>query len=81
MQEADFHEVSDELINFANDLTEDWAPSFISAAILHAAARYNAYNYLTGNSSDKSEQAALDYYSDQYTRMLKESIAELKEQL
>ena len=80
MQEADFHEVSDEFINFANNLTDEWAPAFISAVILHAAARYNAHNYITSKSSAEKEEAAINYYCDQYKRMLKESISELKEQ-
>ena len=81
MQEADFHEVSDEFINFANDLTDDWAPAFISAVILHAAARYNAHNYLVHDATPATEEAAINYYCDQYKRMLKESINELKEQV
>lgn len=43
MQEEVFHEVADEFINFANDLSDDWAPPFLSAAIMYAAARYNAF--------------------------------------
>ena len=78
MQEADFHEVSDEFINFANDLSDDWAPAFISAVILHAAARYNAHNYLSTDGSLSTEEAAINYYCDQYKRMLKESISQLR---
>jgi len=79
VQEADFHEVSDEFINFANDLADDWAPAFISAVILHAAARYNAHNYLNNDSGPETEEAAINYFCDQYKRMLKESIKELGE--
>ena len=44
MQELDFHEVADEFVNLANDMSNEWAPNFISAAILYAAARYNAFH-------------------------------------
>ena len=43
MQEADFHEVADEFINLANELSEDWAMPFLSAVFMYAAARYNAH--------------------------------------
>jgi len=45
MQEDVFHEVADEFINLANDLGDDWAQPLLSAAIMYAAARYNAFNF------------------------------------
>ena len=41
--ESDFHEVADEFINLANELSEDWAMPFLSAVFMYAAARYSAH--------------------------------------
>ena len=78
MQELDFHEVADEIVNLANDLSEEWAPNFLSAAILYAAARYNAFHFMETNGDPDKEAAAVEYYTEQYRKMLKENLHELR---
>jgi len=79
MQEDVFHEVADEFINLANDMSDDWAQPLLSAAIMFAAARYNAFNFeLTDGNVDNSE-GAIRYYTEQYSKMLRENFHELKE--
>jgi hypothetical protein len=78
MQELDFHEVADEFVNLANDLSEEWAPNFLSAAILYAAACYNAFHFMETNGDPDKEAAAVEYYTEQYRRMLKENLHELQ---
>ena len=78
MQELDFHEVADEFVNLANDLSEEWAPNFLSAAILYAAARYNAFHFMETNGDPDKEAAAVEYYTEQYRKMLKENLHELR---
>lgn len=77
MQEADFHEVADEFIHLANQLAEDWATPFLSAAILYAAARYNTHFFYENDGDPANVSAALDHYTDQYRRMLAECIREM----
>ena len=77
MQEADFHEVADEFINLANQLSEDWATPFLSAVFMYAAARYNAHFFMQTDGRLENRQQALDYYSDQYRKMLTECMSEL----
>lgn len=77
MQEADFHEVADEFINLANQLSEDWATPFLSAVFMYAAARYNAHFFIQSDGRPENRQQALDYYTDQYRRMLNECMSEL----
>jgi len=78
MQELDFHEVADEFINLANALSEEWAENFLSAAILYAAARFNAHHFMS-TSGDPAEQAkAVDFYVDQYRKMLQENLQEMR---
>lgn len=77
MQEADFHEVADEFINLANQLSEDWALPFLSAAFLYAAARFNAHFFYQTDGDPEKRRQAEQYYCDQYRKMLKECLDEL----
>ena len=78
MQESDFHEVADEFIHLANELSEDWAMPFLSAAFLYAAARYNCFFFLESDGDSNNEAAVVDYYCDQYRRMLQECLSEMR---
>lgn len=77
MQEEVFHEVADEFINLANDLSEDWAQTFLSAAIMYAAARYNAFNFQSFDGDANRREEAICYYTEQYGKMLRENMQEL----
>lgn len=77
MQEDVFHEVADEFINLANDLGDDWAQPLLSAAIMYAAARYNAFNFQSVDGSEMNREEAIQYYMDQYGKMLRENIREM----
>lgn len=80
MQEDVFHEVADEFINLANDLSDDWAEPLLSAALLFAAARYNAFHFYNSDGDADKQAAAIDYYCDQYRQMLKENLSQMREQ-
>ena len=77
LQEADFHEVADEFINLANELSDDWAKPFLSAAFMYAAARYNAHFFYETDGEAGKRADAIDYYCDQYRKMLHECMGEL----
>lgn len=77
VQESDFHEVADEFINLANELSEDWAMPFLSAVIMYAAARYNSFIFFESDGQEENQTSAIDYYCDQYRKMLQECMTEL----
>lgn len=77
MQEDVFHEVSDEFVNLANELSDDWSLPLLSAAIMHAAARYNAFNFKTVDGNADNVEEAVRYYTEQYGKMLRENIKQL----
>ncbi len=77
MQEDDFRELADEFINLANELSEDWATPFLSAAFMYAAARYNAHFFALNDGREERRAEAIEYYCDQYRKMLQECMAEL----
>ena len=79
MQEEVFHEVADEFINLANELGEDWAMPFLSAAIMYAAARFNAYNFESADGENDNREEAIRYYTEQYGKMLRENMHEMHE--
>ncbi|MGI1670222.1 MAG: DUF3144 domain-containing protein [Neptuniibacter sp.] len=77
MLEADFFEVSDEFVNLANELTQEWAQPMVSAAVMHAASRFNAYHLMTEGAPDDMN-VAVDFLTNQYRQMLIENLRELK---
>ncbi len=77
MQESDFHEVADEFINLANDLSEEWAMPFLSATFMYAAARYNTFFFFESDGEEENKAAAIDYYCEQYRKMLQECMSEM----
>jgi len=77
MQEEVFHEVSDEFINLANELNGDWATPMLSAAIMHAASRYNAFHALETATDPGAREQAVQFLCEQYRRMLVENMDEL----
>lgn len=77
MQEETFHEVADEFINLANELSDDWALPFLSAAIMFAAARFNAFNFQSIDGDSEKIEEAIGYYTEQYNKMLRENLKEL----
>lgn len=78
MQESDFHEVADEFIHLANELSEDWAMPFLSAAFMYAAARYNCFFFMESDGEKENESSVVNYYCDQYRKMLQECMTEMR---
>jgi hypothetical protein len=77
VQESDFHEVADEFIHLANELSEDWAMPFLSATFMYAAARYNTFFFYESDGKEESKADVIDYYCSQYRKMLEECMVEL----
>ncbi|MCB1791889.1 MAG: DUF3144 domain-containing protein [Gammaproteobacteria bacterium] len=77
MQEEVFHEVADEFIHLANQLSEDWAPPLLSAAMLYAAARYNAFIAADQMTARTDDQGLVTFLCEQYRKMLEENLREL----
>ena len=50
---------------------------FLSAAIMYAAARFNAFNFTSMDGDDSKLEDAIGYYTEQYNKMLRENLKEL----
>ncbi len=76
--EAQFFEMVDRYIAQANDFSKKFAPPHVSASLLFAAARFNAFNWV--NRSQQQEQtldeAALLFRAE-YEKMFRDNVHSL----
>jgi Protein of unknown function (DUF3144) len=66
----EFLALVDEFIHTANRLAEGGRDGEVSAAILFAAGRYNAFNLLTRGDSQEDRGIAIDFYVDEYRKAI-----------
>jgi len=64
----EFLDLVDKFIHLANELAEDGRAGEVSAAILFAAGRYNAFNFVTTGGTDASRSEAEDFYVSEYRK-------------
>jgi hypothetical protein len=65
-----FLKLVDEFIHLANNLAQDGKDGEVSAAILFAAGRYNAFNFLSRNGIDHDQEKAVDFYVSEYRKAI-----------
>ncbi len=78
-----FWNLVDEFIERANARCDDADPSMVSAALLQAAARFNAFT-VAGASVDKKEyteeiEPSLRYLTNQYRDILRDNLEDYRE--
>ena len=66
----EFLTLVDEFIHLANRLAEQKGDGEVSAAILFAAGRYNAFNFLTRASTNQDRGEAVEFYVSEYRKPL-----------
>jgi hypothetical protein len=60
----------DEFIHLANRIADDGKGGEASAAILFAAGRYNAFNFISNGGTDEDQAAAVEFYVSEYRKAL-----------
>jgi len=77
-QKLSTSEMVDQFIAIANELSKTQTKDRVGAAIMFAAARYNAFVSL-GKSSDlsKDKNSALNWHTAEYNKMLDANLDEL----
>lgn len=60
----------DEFIALANRMAEGGKDGEASAAILFAAGRYNAFNFLSRNGAKQDQAKAVEFYVSEYRKAL-----------
>lgn len=75
---AEFLDAADRFVTLANELGDQHSRDWVRAVLMFAAARYNAFAWLTReeNSGQTIEQAA-SYFSGEYASMLRENVKEI----
>lgn len=76
MHESEFHQVADEFIKLANELSEQWGMPFLTAAFMYAAARYHSFNFHVSKAEKETQSSVIDYYCDEFRRMLQKCMAD-----
>lgn len=66
----EFLSLVDEFVHTANRLAEGGQDGEVSAAILFAAGRYNAFNLLTRGDAQQNRDAAVDFYVNEYRKAI-----------
>ena len=71
---AEFLKLVDEFIHLANRLAETRNDGEVSAAILFAAGRYNAFNFLSHDGAEQDQAQAVEFYVSEYRKALVSNI-------
>jgi len=71
----EFLKLVDEFIHLANRLAEEGKGGEVSAAILFAAGRYNAFNFVTHQGTEQDEAKAVEFYVSEYRKALISNLA------
>ena len=74
-----FFDLVTRFLNEANAMNDREHRSRISAAILFAAARYNAFTWMNRDTMpEQTEAEAVEFFADHYRAMFKDNLAFLK---
>jgi len=60
----------DQFIELANKMAEGGLDGEASAAILFAAGRYNAFNFLSHNGAQQDQDKAVEFYVSEYRKAI-----------
>jgi hypothetical protein len=66
----EFLERVDQFVELANRLAEGGYQGEVSAAILFAAGRYNAFNFLSNDGVEQDQAQAIDFYVSEYRKAI-----------
>jgi hypothetical protein len=75
----EFLDAADRFVTLANELGEQGSRDWVRAVLMYAAARYNAFAWLTREDGKEQtlEQAAA-YFCGEYETMLRENVKEME---
>lgn len=71
----EFLKLVDEFIQFSNRLAQTRKDGEVSAAILFAAGRYNAFNFITNGGTPDEQDEAVEFYVSEYRKALVSNLA------
>ncbi len=76
-----FFDLSNQFVNLANELGETHGKPRVSAAVLWAASRYNAFTWVMSGAPEKqTPEQAVELFVAQYRKMLVDNLKHMREQ-
>jgi hypothetical protein len=76
-----FFDLSNQFVNLANDHGEEHGKPRVSAAILWAASRYNAFTWvMSGAPQRQTPEEAVELFVAQYRKMLEDNLRHMREE-
>ena len=76
---AEFLEAADRFVALANEVGESHAHDWVRAVLMYAAARYNAFSWLTDDhAATQDANEAANYFASEYRTMFRENISEFE---
>ncbi|MDO8318925.1 DUF3144 domain-containing protein [Rhodoferax sp.] len=66
----EFLKLVDQFIDLANQIAEGGYQGEASAAILFAAGRYNAFNFLSNDGAAQDQDQAVEFYVSEYRKAI-----------
>ncbi len=72
--DPEFLKLVDEFIHLANRLAENGNDGEVSAAILFAAGRYNAFNFVSRNGKEQDRERAIEFYTSEYRKAIVQNL-------
>ncbi|MEL6267229.1 MAG: DUF3144 domain-containing protein, partial [Pseudomonadota bacterium] len=76
-EQARFFEMADQFLAIANNAVDDQGAGRVSAAMMFACARFNAFTAQTqGMPPGEVDDDAVRYFRDEYEKMLRENMSQ-----
>jgi hypothetical protein len=76
--DPEFLDAADRFVQLANELNDAYPRDWVRAVLMYAAARYNAFVWLTREENPQQTlQQAAAYFASEYDRMLRDNVDEL----
>lgn len=75
----EFLDAADRFVSLANELGDEHSRDWVRAVFMYAAARYNAFTWLTREDGKEQTLAhAVTYFGGEYSTMLRENVKEME---
>ena len=74
----EFLDAADRFVALANELSEQHNRDWVRAVLMYAAARYNAFTWITREEQmEQTADQAVAYFRNEYDTMLRENLKEI----
>lgn len=80
MSDSEFFDAVDAFVNLANDLNNKLDTSEVSAALMYAAARYNAFNFFATDGQIDNEFPTYKGLCEQYQALLQKNMVDMRKE-